>query len=117
MRHISSPVIRKGEAICVYICNPDAFRQHTASSKVSSTSQPQGVGITLSSPSFRGGAQDDQGFGVGSGGISDVIGSAASLSEEFKLWLNRHPGLSIDEAIRRYRDEQKAKQRRKGPKL
>ena len=86
---------------------PDAFRQHTASSQVSSTSQSQGAGITLSSPSFRGGAQDDQGFGIGSSGISD----------DFKLWLSRHPGLSIDEALHRYRDEQKAKQRRKGPKL
>ena len=33
------------------------------------------------------------------------------------LWLSRHPGLSIDEALHRYRDEQKAKQRRKGLKL
>ncbi|MDE6267388.1 MAG: hypothetical protein K2M07_08590 [Muribaculaceae bacterium] len=61
--------------------------------------------------------QDDQGFGIGSSGISDVIGSVASPREEFKLWLIRHPGLSIDEALHRYRDEQKAKQRRKGMKL
>ena len=134
---------QKGEAICVYICNPydivgkhhwiwydfktyqpkceltpppadryipDVFRQHIASSKVISTSQSQGAGITLSSPSFRGGVQNDQSFASGDG-ISDVIGSAASLSEEFKLWLSRHPGLSIDEAIRRYRDEQRTKQR------
>ena len=86
---------------------PYLFRQHTASSKVASTAQSQGAGITLSSPSFRAGVQDDQGFGIGSSGISD----------DFKLWLSRHPGLSIDEALYRYRDEQKAKQRRKGPKL
>ena len=95
---------------------PDVFRQHTASSQLASNSQSQGAGITLSSPSFRAGAQDDQGFTSGDG-ISDVIGSAASLSEEFKLWLSRHPGISIDEALHRYRDEQKAKQCRKGPRL
>ena len=72
--------------------------------------------ITISSPTFRGGKQDDQGFASGDG-MPDVIGSAASLSEEFKLWLSRHHGLSIDEALHRYRDEQKAKQRRKGIKL
>ncbi|MDE6090351.1 MAG: hypothetical protein K2G41_06585 [Duncaniella sp.] len=74
------------------------------------------MGITLSSPSFRGGVKDDQGFASGAG-ISDVIGSAASPREEFKRWLNRHPGLSIEEALRRYRDEQKAKQRRKRPRI
>ena len=95
---------------------PEVFRQHTASSKVASTAQSQGAGINLSSPTFRSGAQDDQGFASGDG-ISDVIGSAASPREEFKLWLSRHPSRSIDEAIHRYRDEQKAKQRRKGPKL
>lgn len=67
-------------------------------------------------PSCKGRAQDDQGFAFGDG-ISDVIGSAASLSEEFKLLLSLHLGLSINEAIRRNRDEQKAKQRRKGTKL
>ena len=85
---------------------PDVFRQHTAASKVASTAQSQGAGITLSSPSFKGGKQDDQGLASGDG-----------ISDDFKLWLSRHPGLSIDEALRRYRDEQKAKQRRKGPKL
>ena len=64
----------------------------------------------MSSPIFSGGKQDDQGF-ISEDGISDVTGSAASLSEDFKLWLSRHPGLSIEEAIHCYRDEQKAKQR------
>ena len=129
----------RGEAICDYICNPDEIvgkhhwiwydfntdqpryelippsadryipdvcRQHTASSKVASTAQSQGSVITLSSPSFRGGVQDDQGFSSGNG-----------ITDDFKLWLSRHPGLSIDEALHRYRDEQKTKQRRMGPKL
>lgn len=127
---------QKGEAICAYTCNPDdivgkhhwiwydfnsgqprceltptpadryipeAFKQPSASSKATSTSQSQGAGINLTSPSFRGGVQDDHGFASGEG-----------LSDDFKLWLSRHPGLSIDEALHRYRDEQKAKQRRKG---
>ena len=82
----------------IYTSNPDVQNQAHKS---------QGAGITMSSTSFRGRAQDDQGFGIGSSGISD----------DFKLWLSRHPGLSIDEARHRYRDEQKARQRRKGPKL
>ena len=130
---------QRGEAICAYICNPDdivgkhhwiwydfktcqprceltpppadrcipdVFRQHTVSSKVASTSQSQGAGINLASPSFRGGIQDDQGFASGDG-----------ISDDFKLWLSRHPGLSIDEALRRYRDEQKANQRRNWPRV
>ncbi|MDE6083073.1 MAG: hypothetical protein K2G11_01160 [Muribaculaceae bacterium] len=61
---------------------------------MNSTSQSQGAGKTLSSPSLRGGAQDNQVFSSGDG-MSDVIGSAASLSEEFKRWLSRYPRLSI----------------------
>lgn len=130
---------QKGEAICAYICKPDeivgmhywiwydfktcqprceltlppadryipeVFRQHAASSQVSSTSQSQGAGISLSSLSFRGRVQDNQGFASGDG-----------ISDDFKLWLSRHPGLSIDEARHRYRDEQKAKQRRNWPRV
>lgn len=33
------------------------------------------------------------------------------------LMRSRNPGMSIEEPLRRYRDEQKAKQRRKGMKL
>ena len=62
--------------------------------------------ITLASPSFRGNPIPVEGFAHGS-----------ALPDDFKLWLCRHPGLSIDEALHRYRDEQKAKQRRKGLKL
>ena len=78
----------------VYTSNPDAPQRST-------TSQPQGNGITMASPSFRGGVQDNQGFGIGSGGISN----------DFKLWLSRHPVLSIAEAVHRYRDEQKQRSR------
>lgn len=84
----------------VYSSNPDASRQS------SKTVPSQGVGITLSTPSLRGNAQNDQGFAGGEG-----------LPDDFKMWLNRHPGLSIDEALHRYRDEQRAKQRRNGPRL
>ena len=127
---------QRGEAICAYICNPDeivgkhhwiwydfktcqprceltpppadryipdAFRQHAASSQVSSTAQSQGTGITMSSPSFRAGVQYDQGFASGDG-----------MSDDFKRWLSRHPGLSIGEALHRYRDEQKTSNVEKG---
>ena len=83
----------------IYSSNPDIPQRLT-------TTQSQEAGITLSTPSFRGGAQDDQSFASGDG-----------ISDDFKRWLSRHPGLSIDEALHRYRDEQKAKQRRKGPRL
>ena len=129
---------QRGEAICAYICNPDeivgkhhwiwydfktcqprceltpppadrcipdAFKQSQPSGNVSS-SHTQGVGINLSSSSFSGNPIPDEGFAYSS-----------ALPDDFKLWLSRHPGLSIDEALHRYRDEQKAKQLRKGPKL
>ena len=83
----------------IYSSNPDAPQRSTST-------QSQRAGITLSSHTFRGGGQDNQGFA-----------SRDGISDDFKLWLSRHPGLSIEEAIRRYRDEQKAKQRRSGPKL
>ena len=129
---------QRGEAICAYICQPDdivgkhhwiwydfktcqtrceltpppvdrhipdAFKQSQSLGNVSS-SHTQGAGINLSLSSFSGNPIPDEGFAHGS-----------ALSDDFKLWLSRHPGLSIDEALHRYRDEQKAKQRRKGPKL
>ncbi len=129
---------QRGEAICAYICNPDdivgkhhwiwydfktgqprceltppladryipdAFKQSQLSGNVSS-SHTQGAGINLSSSSFSGNPIPDEGFAHGS-----------ALPDDFKLWLSRHPGLSIDEALHRYRDEQKAKQRRKSMKL
>ncbi len=87
-------------APAVYSSNPDAPRQ-------SKTIPSQEAGITFSTPSFRGNSPENQGFAGGE-----------CLSDDFKMWLNRHPGLSIDEALRRYRDEQRAKQKvRQGPKL
>lgn len=47
----------------------------------------------------------------------DESAHGSTLPDDFKLWLSRHPGLSIDEAITRYRNEQKAKHRRSGLKL
>ena len=55
---------------------------------------------------IRGERQYDQSFASGDG-----------LSYDFKLWLSRQPGLGIDKALYRYRYEQKAKQRRRGPRL
>ena len=129
---------QNGEAICAYICNPDdivgkhhwiwydfktgqprceltqppadryipdAFKQSQSSGNVSS-SHTQGAGINLSSSSFSGNHIPDEGFAHGS-----------ALPDDFKLWLSRHPGLSIDEALHRYRVEQKAKKRRNWPLL
>ncbi|WP_289198671.1 hypothetical protein, partial [Bacteroides acidifaciens] len=39
------------------------------------------------------------------------------LHDDFKHFLEMHPGMSFEEAKRRFKDEQKAKQIRKGPKL
>lgn len=41
--------------------------------------------------------------------------SRKTLTDDFKLWLSRHPGLTIEEALHRYREEQKIKQCRQGP--
>jgi len=44
-------------------------------------------------------------------------GRFGSEPDGFKHFLEMHPGMSIEEALHRFRDEQKAKQRLKGPKL
>ena len=82
----------------VYSSNPDSARQ--------TASQSQGSGFRLSHASAGSPQSQDEGFAHGS-----------ALPDNFKLWLSRHPGLTIDEAISRYREEQKAKRRRQGPKL
>lgn len=84
---------------------PEAFQRQLAA-KQSQTSPSPGAGITLSIPSFGSAPTQDEGFTHGNG-----------LLDDFKLWLSRHPGLTFDEARSRYREEQKAKQRRKEPKL
>ena len=84
---------------------PEAFQRQLAA-KQSQASPSPGAGITLSIPSFGSAPTQDEGFTHGNG-----------LLDDFKLWLSRHPGLTFDEARSRYREEQKAKQRRTGPKL
>lgn len=82
---------------CIYTSNPDAAQ---------TVSQSQGSGISFSNAMARNAPQQDDGFAHGNG-----------LPDDFKLWLSRHPGLTIEEALHRYREEQKAKRRRQGPKL
>lgn len=84
---------------------PEAFQRQLAA-KQSPASSSQCAGITLSTPSFGSAPIQDEGFTHG-----------AALPDDFKLWLSRHPGLTFDEARSRYREEQKAKLRRTGPKL
>lgn len=130
---------QKGDAVCAYICKPDeivgkhywiwydfktaqprceptpppadryipeSFKQQMTATQSASVSNSQRAGITLSSPSFGGTPIHDEGFAHGS-----------TLTDDFKLWLSRHPGLTIEEALHRYREEQKAKQHRRGPRL
>lgn len=86
---------------------PEAFKQQMTTPHAASVNISQGAGIiTLSSPSLGGVPIHDEGFAQG-----------PAITDDFKLWLSRHPGLSIDEALRRYRDEQNAKQCRNRPKL
>lgn len=82
---------------CIYTSNPDAAQ---------TVSQPQGSGIKFSNAMAGNAPQQDESFAHGNG-----------LSDDFKLWLSRHPGMTIDEALSRYREEQKNKRRRQGPKL
>ena len=82
---------------CIYTSNPDAAQ---------TVSQSQGSGISFPNAMARNAPQQDDGFAHGNG-----------LPADFKLWLSRHPGLTIEEALHRYREEQKAKRRRQGPKL
>lgn len=49
---------------------------------------------------------------IGSAPIQDEgYTHAAVLPDDFKLWLSRHPGLPLDEAHSRYREEQKQRSR------
>lgn len=130
---------QKGDAVCAYICKPDeivgkhywiwydfktaqprceptpppadryipeAFKRQMTASQSAFVNNSQRAGITLSSPSFVGAPIQDEGFAHGS-----------ALTDDFKLWLSRHPGLTIEEALHRYREEQKTKQRRNRPKF
>lgn len=82
----------------VYSSNPDSVKQ--------SASQSQNIALRSTHVAAGDPPSQDEGFAHGS-----------ALPDDFKLWLSRHPGLTIDEAISRYREEQKAKRRRQGPKL
>lgn len=84
---------------------PEAFQRQLAT-KQSPASSSQGAGIRLSSPSLGGNIPEEQGFANGDG-----------VPDDFKHFLEMHPGMSFEEAKRRFKDEQKAKQIRKGPKL
>lgn len=84
---------------------PEAFQRQLAA-KQSPASPSPGAGITLSSPAIGSAPIQEEGFSHG-----------AALPDDFKLWLSRHPGMTFEEALHRYREEQKAKLRRTGPKL
>lgn len=84
---------------------PEAFLQQLTA-KQSFASPSPGAGIRLSSPSLGGSLPEEQGFAHGGG-----------MPDDFKHFLEMHPGMSFEEAKRRFKDEQKAKQRIKGPKL
>ena len=84
---------------------PEAFQRQLAA-KQSPASSSQGAGIRFSSPSLGGNIPEEQGFAHGDG-----------VPDDFKHFLEMHPGMSFEEALHRFRDEQKAKQRLKGPKL
>lgn len=82
---------------------PEAFQRQLAA-KQSPASSSQGAGIRFSSPSLGGNISEEQGFAHGDG-----------IPDDFKHFLEMHPGMSFEEAKRRFKDEQKTKQRRKGP--
>ena len=84
---------------------PEVFQRQLAS-KQSPASSSHGARIRFSSPSLGGNIPEEQGFACGSG-----------VPDDFKHFLEMHPGMSIEEALHRFRDEQKSKLRRKGPKL
>ena len=64
---------------------PEAFKQQMTASQSASVNISQGAGITLSSPSLGGVPIHDEGFAQG-----------PAITDDFKLWLSRHPGLTIE---------------------
>lgn len=84
---------------------PEAFLRQLAVKQSPVSSSPS-AGIRLSSPSLGSNIPEEQCFAHGSG-----------IPDDFKHFLELHPGMSFEEAKRRFKDEQKAKQLRKGPKL
>lgn len=80
---------------CIYTSNPDA-----------TASQSPASGVRFANSMAGNVPQQNESFAHGD-----------RLPDDFKSWLRRHPGMTIDEALSRYREEQKAKRRRQGPKL
>lgn len=74
---------------------PEAFQQQLAT-RQSPASSSQGAGIRLSSPSLGGNIPEEQGFAHDDG-----------IPDDFKHFLEMHPGMSFEEAKRRFKDEQK----------
>lgn len=69
--------------------------------------QAQALAITLSVPSLGSQSADDTNMVLGGG-----------LSDDFAHFLKMHPGMSIEEAKRKFKEQQKLKaQQRKGPKM
>lgn len=69
--------------------------------------QPQATAISLSTPSLGSQPTDDANMVLGGG-----------LSDDFAHFLKMHPGLSIEEAKRKFKEQQKLKaQQRRGPKM
>ena len=99
---------------------PEAFLRQLAVKQSPVSSSPS-AGIRLSSPSLGGNIPEEQGF-AHDRGMPDNFKHFLELkiAEYLSNYSNMrqlHPGMSIEEALHRFRDEQKAKLRRKGPKL
>lgn len=84
---------------------PETFQRQLAAKQIPASPSP-GAEIRFSSPSLGGNTPEEQGFAY-CGGMPD----------DFKHFLEMHLGMSMEETLHRFRDEQKAKQRRTGPKL
>jgi len=96
--------IRKGNGFggCL-----DYITRVKAAPTSSAAPQPQAPAITLSTPSL--GSQSADGTNMVLGG---------GLSDDFAHFLKMHPGLSIEEAKRKFKEQQKLKaQQRKGLKM
>ncbi len=64
------------------------------------TPQPQAPAITLSTPSLGSQSADDTNMVLGGG-----------LSHDFAHFLKMHPGMSIEEAKRKFKEQQKQRSR------
>lgn len=84
---------------------PEAFKRQAAKS---TSGSHQSAGVRFSHSSLSGSPQEEHGFALGVGGLPD----------DFKHFCEMHPGMSHEEAVHKFKEEQKAKaRRRQGPKL